>query len=100
MTPERIEDIEELWEGADNAAKMDYLFRAVCKLHRKMDKFQVSITDGCHVRVSQCYANFISRRQAKVFAVIILALAVGIGLGSGYITASEIIKGAIGAAGQ
>jgi hypothetical protein len=84
--------VERLWEGAKPEDKEEYLFRALKCLRVEIKDEIKKICVRCDGRITVCDTRYITKSQAKAAFIIFCVLALGIGIGAGYITFSELVK--------
>lgn len=96
--PGSLENIRHMWEKAEAGEKESFLFDALIVLQntfcRKIDIVNRSIDDmttRCECRQKDCDKIYVSRSQAKLFGIILLIFAVGLAVGTGYLTVKEIM---------
>ena len=119
MAPESIESIKGLFDDAEHDGKrIEYLFKLIFKSSEDTKESLKVITGEikkmqakCDMRKVVCDENFakkkcltdvkneangfITKKQAKIYGFIFMAFAIGIGVGTGVITWSELAKRAI-----
>ena len=86
-----IGTIRKLFETASVDEKMEYLFEAMAQGFSDVNEKLTTIEKHCECRQESCRKAFITKNQAKVFGVIVLALSSGIAIGTGLIAWHEII---------
>uniref|UniRef100_A0A6M3IDZ8 Uncharacterized protein n=1 Tax=viral metagenome TaxID=1070528 RepID=A0A6M3IDZ8_9ZZZZ len=108
--PDTLENIKEMFDEASIDQKNVFLFGALINLHKDMQEgFKSgrqarqdiinSVNSGfadlkksCDCRQKKCDNNFVTKKQSKVFGIMILVFSFGIGLGAGWITFYEAFK--------
>jgi len=109
--PDTLESIKKLYDNASADERMTYLFEGMIKLNdnmkigflsvdtsiKNMQKVCVERKIECNKEfdIKICGKDFVTRKQAKIAGIIILALATGMGIGAGWITFAEAFRYAI-----
>ena len=108
--PDSLENIKDMFAEANVDQKNVFLFKFLMNLHKDMHtEFQAghqarqdiidSVNSGfndlkgiCDCRQKTCNNNFVTKKQSKIFGIMILLLVFGVGLGAGWITFSEALR--------
>ena len=106
--PDTLESIKKLYDNADLNEKLDYLFDGMIKLNDNMKNGLSSVNASikgmqeiCIERkreckeifaTKKCNDNFVTKKHAKTIGGIMLALAIGIGFGAGWITFADAFR--------
>lgn len=87
-----IEALRKLWETASVDQREEYLFEALISLHENVKSGFREMKKTCLCRQAECEQNFVKRKQAKIFGILIIVFAIGLGIGAGYLTWVEFLK--------
>jgi len=100
--PTTLETMKELYDRANPEDKEKYLFAALIELKKvfceKLNEVHAemkSVKDQCACRERTCSKmneeKFVTKKQAKIFGILLVALVAGIAIGGGVLTWKEIL---------
>ena len=90
--PNSLDAIKGMFDEASPDEKEQFLFKALQKIDDNMKVGFTEMKKVCECRKKACNNSFVTKKESRIFGIMLLVFSFGIGLGAGWITFTEAIK--------
>lgn len=81
-----------MFDEASVNEKSDFLFKALQKIDDNVKAGFIEMKQVCECRKKACGDTFVTKKQSRIFGIIVIVFSFGVGLGAGWITFTEAVK--------